>query len=634
MCGISGFTFEDKNLIKKMMKTQAHRGPDQSGTYADRHITLGHNRLSILDLSDKGRQPMHSADGDIIIIFNGEIYNFRELKEELMAKGHKFNSASDTEVIIYSYRQWGVNCLEKFNGAFAFVLYDKRKRMLFLARDRLGKKPLYYWLNPSTGDVSFASELKALLCGGMPREIDDKALAAFLSLRYNPYNQTILKGIKKLPPAHYAIIELSKKPSMKIYRYWSLFNKKADIYNEDAAVEKLYDLLLDSTKKRLIADVPVGVYLSGGIDSSTVCAFMRKAIGPEGSLQTYSVGFNEESDEIKFANTVANTLNAEHTELILDTSSIKHYPSIVWHTDEPIADPALIPVYLLSKEAKRTSTVVLTGDGADELFAGYEQYKYLTVAAKINKVIPARILGKVVRTALNTLPSSALLTFFKYSKSIGEKGRQRAWMLFNDIENKPEAYLDFVSIFSSNEIKSISPNLDTSLLGSYLNHYFRTKEPALNQLLRLEVENVLVENFLMKNDKMTLAHAIEGRMPFLDHRIAELAFSLHPSMKLKGLNEKWIVRRVARGLLPQKILKRKKQRFYVPVDKWIARDKTVKQFVFDHLDKQLFSYDETSKIFKNYKSAPLYYGRQVWSLFTFLLWKEIYINKAKPAKLL
>jgi len=643
MCGIAGFNWDDKRLAVKMVSVINHRGPDSSGFYNDRNASLGHARLSIIDLSDKGKQPMSNEDGSIWISYNGEIYNFQEIRYELEKKGHKFVSHTDTETIIHAYEEYGTSCLDYFNGMFAFCIYDSNKKIFFIARDRIGKKPLYYYLN--NGKFIFASEIKSILeCSQVKRAVNLDALNNFISLRYNPIKETIFEGIERLFAGHYMIFDL-KKHSMKIEKYWDFavdekFKKSKSFFSKE-----LRELFKDSVRMRLISDVPLGVYLSGGIDSSAIVSMMsriNKETGNDKPIKTFSVGFKygDKVNELPFAKQVRDLFSTEHKEFLIEPDSIKALPKIIWHLDEPCADPALIPVFYLSEYAKKDITVILTGDGGDELFAGYDQYKFLTAANRL-RFLPKSVRQNFLPSFINYVPDVVLDKFYKHSSNMGSEGVKRFSRFFSKIkDDKAGAYYELVSIFDDEERKQLVAekkirNIDYKEIGKT---YFSDKNSFTNQLLRFDTKRLLPESYLMKTDRMTMAHSVEARVPFLDYRLVEFAFKIPPRYKLNGMQTKYILKQALHGYLPKNILQRKKQSFHVPVEEWVEKD--LKHVFEEMLSEKLikkqgyFDYSYVQKMFNGYKNSRLFYARQLWNLLSFQLWHRIYIEKEKPEKIL
>ncbi len=620
MCGIVGCDWPDKALVKEMMRLIAHRGPDQNGEFVDDRIALGHQRLSIIDLSEKGRQPMSNEDGTTWIVFNGEIYNYKEIRERLGAQGHRFASQTDTEVIVHAYDEYGPECVHQFNGDFAFCIYDTKNKRLFLARDRLGIKPLFYYFNGKK--FLFASEYKAFLAHPFERRINKTALSRYLTLRYNYGRETLLDGVSRVLPGEYLLYDLVTKQLVQ-KKYWEVTFSQSKITHapEQHFVDGVRNLLQDGVVKRLMSDVPLGVYLSGGIDSGSIVALMHHA-GVQ-DIKTFSVGFGygEETDELRYAKALAERFGTDHHEFIVGPDLVKTLPQIVWHCDEPLADPALLPVYILSQHTKPKATVVLTGDGGDEVFAGYEQNKFLRLGAM---PLPLRKLGAPL---IKAMPQALLTTVFKYAAKLGTEGRKRA-MSFLTKATPAEQYLEIVSIFNDVERAALVPGLKD--IRKEVEQYYKNENAMLNQTLRLECQTLLPENMLHKSDRMTMAYGIEARVPFLDHRLVEFSETIPPSLKLKGFTEKYVIRKAVAHVLPKEILKRKKQRFYVPIDRWLAND--LKPMTEELLspaalrESGVFKTASVQQLREKYEHAPLFYARQLWTLLTFQLWHQKFIQ--------
>lgn len=647
MCGIFGFNFEDKSLLKKGLSKIVHRGPDDHGIYLDKGISLGHQRLSIIDLTKKGHQPMCDKNNEVVIVYNGEVYNYKKIRKKLKKK-YDFISNTDTEVILYAYKEYGTECLRHFNGMFAFCIYDKKKNILFLARDRIGIKPLYYYYNKSNNKFIFASEIKSILEDKtIKREIDLNAFNNIMSLKYNLAEQTILKKIYKLLPSTYLIFDLKKSGQLKKKKYWSFDISDKNILDKGESYfkEKFLNLFYNSVKKRLISDVPLGVYLSGGIDSSSILAMMnkiKKELHDTEPIRTFSIGFgyNEDIDELRFSKKISSYFNTDHSEFNVTSDSVKLLPEIVWLMDEPMGELALIPIHVLSKKTReKKNIVVLTGDGADEIFAGYEQTKFLT---KINYIssLPLFIRKNIFSQLIKFTPKSLFNIFFKYYSSLGEEGVKRTTNLLTLINNKPKTYLEFVSFFNQQDLHDLydkNKDIDILNLEKKLKPYFENKNHFLNQILKLELENTLPENYLMKVDRMTMAHGVEARVPFLDHSLVEFSTTIPVKLKLNGFNEKYILKKSMSNLVPKFIIKRTKQRFYVPVDLWIQDNlkPMLQEFLNKkHIKKQgFFNSYAIEKIFNNYNNSRLIYGRQLWNLLNFQLWYKIYIENQDYKKI-
>lgn len=628
MCGIAGFNWPEKELLKEMTDCLKHRGPDQSGNYVDGNISLGHRRLSIIDLSEKGRQPMSNEDGTVWITFNGEIYNYPEIKQKLGS--HRFNSKTDTEVIIHAYEEFGEDCLNLLNGDFAFAIYDNNKKKVFMARDRLGVNPLYYYAEGNK--LIFASEAKAILKHpDIKKEVNTQALSDYLTLRYTPGENSIIKGIKRLPAAHCATYDL-KQHKLAIRQYWDIKTEKINI-TENEAAERFRRLFYDSVKIRLMSDVPLGAYLSGGIDSSSIVAMMAE-IMPKEEIKTFSVGFGygEETDELKYAQLISEKFSTEHTQFTIEAGKTSEFQKIAWHMDEPISDPAIIPVYFLSQSAKKKATVALTGDGGDEIIAGYEQHKFLKIYETTKKLGPIR---KLIPTAIKAAPYPILNKAFKYSKALGQKGKERAISMLTQ-ENEMDAYMDIISVFTEKEKKQLLKEetlKGTTETKNTLIPYFPKKADTLTGTLIAEIKTTLPEDYLMKANKMGLAHAVEQRVPFLDHRLVEYSFTLPNSLKLHGFNEKYLLKKAMAKKLPKEILNRKKQRFYVPIDTWIKNElKPMFENIFSKENMAghpHFRQEYIQKLLEQYNNSPLFYGRQLWSVFAFEVWRKTFIQNEK-----
>jgi asparagine synthase (glutamine-hydrolysing) len=546
MCGICGFNWEDKALVRDCARTIEHRGPDGEGFYTDKHLSLGHRRLSIIDLSERARQPMSNEDGTVWIIFNGEIYNYKELRQGLEKSGHTFASDSDTEVIIHSYEQHGPDCVKMFRGMFAFCIWDSRKRILLLARDPIGKKPLYYFWDGKR--LIFASEIKAILAAGVKKEVDEQGLLAFMGFNYVPGSRTFFKGISKLLPGHTLTLKDGK---VSISQYWDI---KEDILNRDEAyfAQELGRVLEESIRVRMLAsDVPIGAFLSGGLDSSSMVALAKKHVGYQ--MHTFSIGF-ETFSELPYARTVAERLETSHHEIELkEKDVISALQKIAWHFDEPVGDPAVIPNYFLSREARKHVKVVLAGEGGDELFGGYPHYKSSL------KAYGSRIPGvarRSVGSLLHALPESPT------------GGRKRRLLRFYSQTGLDEIHYSSTRFLSDNEISRITNTKARGLNGMVVGQAVLAN--PLNRLLYLDCKNMLPEKYLMKGDKATMANSVEERLPLLDKNLIEFAFRINPDLKIRNGNEKYVLREVMRKSLPAITVQRGKQGFGTPIVQWMS----------------------------------------------------------------
>ena len=497
MCGICGFNFEDKSLLKKMCDLIVHRGPDDFGYFADLNVSLGIRRLSIIDLKT-GHQPQHNENEDVWIIFNGEIYNFKELKISLEKKGHEFYTDSDTEVIVHAYEEWGEACVKKLRGQFAFCIYDSLRKILFIGRDHLGIKPIYYFFDEKR--FIFGSEIKTILCHDIKREVSRKALNLFFSLKYVPLNETLFKGVYKVPPASYLIFNLNTK-EIQIKNYWNLVFQTNSGKTEEQLVRELKNLLEESIKIRLGSDVPLGVFLSGGIDSAAIVAIMSNLL--EEPVKTFSIGFEEEAqvNETIYSRFIADKFDTEHTEIIVKSSSYELLPKIIWHLDDLIADAAVIPIYLMAKHAKQKMTVALTGDGADEVFAGYSGF-YRRQKFNFTNLIPKNIFEFMIKF-YDYIPLQILrigLSYLNQSKTLEDR------------------YLRKIIHIPDEEKSKIFPYKTESIQKLIKGEYIKCLD-LINQFTNWDLKFQLPNQFNMKIDKMTMAASLEARVPYLDHKI-------------------------------------------------------------------------------------------------------------------
>ena len=615
MCGISGFIgdFAESNL-EKMNSIMVHRGPDDSGTYFKHNVGLAHRRLSIIDI-EGGHQPMSNEDNTIWIVFNGEIYNFQDLHRKHLGN-HKLRTRSDTEVILHLYEEYGENCIEHLRGMFAFAIWDENRRKLLIARDRFGIKPLYY-ANTPKGFI-FASELKALLeTETIPRKIDNDALNSYLAFRYVPGSRTMIAGVSKLEPAHYLIYQNKK---LSIRQYWDLDFHKDRNKDEDYYSRNLTELLKESIEMRLISEVPLGAYLSGGLDSSFMVGLMSQVATEP--VKTFTAGFDGGwHDESSYADLVADVFHTDHRLLKTKPDALGVLKKVIWHLDEPLADAATIPTFLLSELTKKYVTVILSGEGADELLAGYDKYKYMFYAEKYSPAF-----------------CSPMFLFFSniFQKNIKV---QRAFNLLSAKDRNLATYLDFVSVFSNQE-KQL-------LLGAKLNGLKqRHGEPEkiinkylfddpkggdfLDRLMYLDIRTWLPNDVLLKNDKMTMAHSLEARVPFLDHKLAEFLITIPNKFKLKGLVEKHILRKAMKGLIPDRIINRKKHGFTVPIAEWMQNG--LKEYVTNLLSRErinsmgFWNFEYIEKLMEQNLNNE-FYKRQLWTIVTFEIWHKIFIEQ-------
>jgi asparagine synthase (glutamine-hydrolysing) len=611
MCGIIGFNWNDKNMLKEMMRSIAHRGPDESGIYLGEDISLGHQRLKIIDMKT-GKQPIHNEGDSIQIVFNGEIYNYLDLRIDLEKKGHRFYTNTDTEVIVHSYEEYGIDCVNRFNGMFAFAIWDSNTKQLLLARDRLGIKPLYYYFD---GDkFIFASEIKAIFeYEGIEREVDLNALNEYFTYRYVPTNRTMIKNIYKLLPGYILIFEDNK---INVSRYWDL---KESITNKSESyyTSKLRELLRESVKMRLMSDVPLGVYLSGGIDSSCIVALMSEI---RDNIKTFSIGFGSEGkSEVGYAKFVSEYFGTEHYEVNVDEEDLKILPEMVWHLDEPIADAATLPTYVISRFAKKEVTVVLAGEGGDELFAGYDNYRIMMFGHNYSKIIP------------NFLKSNVS----SISKHLSEHSNAKRVFDLMCAKDEHERYLGIISLFNKEETGEFGFNKKNSSAD-----YFPNDMKLLNKLLYFGINTWLPNDFLMKADKMTMAHAIEERVPLLDHHIAEFSFTLPPNLKLRGMTGKYIFKKAMVGILPKRIIYRRKHGYNAPMDYWFKHSlKDVLAQLLDESSHNLYNIEYAVNLLKEFQRSGksykmnFYNAQKLWSILVFEMWHKMFIEGDRLEKI-
>ena len=634
MCGICGVVSShnqealDQFVLRRMCQALYHRGPDDHGYYADSYAMLGARRLSIIDLVT-GNQPVTNEDQSVWVVFNGEIYNYREVRTRLEASGHVFRSQGDTEVIAHAYEQYGVRCVEHFNGMFALAIWDKRHRRLFLARDRIGIKPLYYW--SSQTQIVFGSELNAIVTHpAVPMEIDPIALDYFLTLEYIPGPRTIFRGICKLPPGHCLIFQ---DGSLKIERYWDIA-PQALPQDEQGCQEALAELIKDSVQKRLVSDVPLGAFLSGGIDSSTVVAFMSQA--SSSPVKTFSIGFEDESyNELPYARQVATSFGTEHHEQRMSPDIAALAEQLAGHLDEPLADFSIFSTYLVSQMASQFVKVVLSGDGGDEVFGGYDTY----VAQNLDgyyRLLPDSLRKKVVPGLLKLIPPqpakkglvNKAKRFVEGSVYPGSLQHAR-WMLFLDEGDKQTLYQpEWRNLLNGDQATALLKNL------------FKTASrwDSLAQQQYVDIKTYLADDILTKVDRMSMAVSIEARVPLLDHRIVEFALNLPPHMKLHRGRTKIILRNTMKGILPENVLTKPKQGFSIPLKNWLRGP--LRPLLTDLLSgdcirrRGFFDPETVSAWVEEHLEGRANHSHRLWALMMFELWQQKNLDRAvlKPSR--
>jgi asparagine synthase (glutamine-hydrolysing) len=634
MCGITGFvdkwnaTSGRRNdraqLLETMCATIQHRGPDDQGTFLQPGVALGMRRLSIIDLAG-GHQPISNEDGVVSIVFNGEIYNYRELQATLQSRGHHFKTNSDTETIVHAYEEYGPSCVNQLRGMFAFAIWDEKNETLFMARDRVGKKPLYYSITRQ-GTLVFGSELKAILeHPEVEREINPRALDAFFSLGYVPDPLSIFKNIEKLSPGHHLTFSRGR---LCIERFWDFeYNSNGNGHHAKDYLDELRSLLDESVRLRLVSDVPLGAFLSGGIDSSTVVGLMARQM--DQPVKTFSIGFNEDNfNELKYARLTAKKFQTEHHEFLVTPDICDVVDKLVWHFDEPFADSSAIPTYMVSKLAREHVKVVLTGDGGDELFAGYTRYLTEQRRGKFD-LLPRFVRDGLMNPLSRNLPHSTWGRNYLHNVSLDPITR----------------YLDNVSVFSGlNKGALYSADFTDQLKdGSHLRAYFRelsgnVKSAAeLDSPLYIDSKTYLPGDILTKVDRMSMAASLEARVPLLDHKLIEFVTRIPAGLKLAGTETKHLFKKAIADLVPVEILNRPKQGFGVPIQQWINRQ--LRERMRDTLTdsrsagRGYVTQKYVQVLLDEHERNRRDHSMALWALLVLELWHREYVDKAPGSSL-
>jgi asparagine synthase (glutamine-hydrolysing) len=615
MCGIvgaAGKSFStDRFRLPVDHDTLSHRGPDDAGTWwsEDSRVGLSHCRLSIVDLSPMGHQPMHLQQFGLTIVFNGEIYNYLELRQELASQGHSFQSQSDTEVLLAAYAQWGTDCVNHLNGMFAFAIYDAKTNDVIIARDRAGEKPLFYYFDEQT--LYFASELKALLShSALPKAIDPVALDCYLAIGFVPGDFCILKGYNKLPPAHMLKFNLDNG-SFKVWRYWDLPAFNLTVRSDETALLKELEWLLeDAVTRQMVADVPVGVLLSGGVDSSLITAM---AVRHSSNVRTYSIGFpgHGSLDETQHARLIARYFGTQHTELMAEPASSDLIPRLAQQFDEPLVDSSMIPTYLVSKMVREHCTVALGGDGGDELFGGYGHYSRLVWMQQKVRMVPLPLRRALAKSATHLLP-------------IGFKGRN--WLQGLDV--------DF-----SNNVPIIASYFDQSSRQKLLNGKFKPNKYAeevlkdripleddlVNRATKMDFSNYLAEDILVKVDRASMLNSLEVRAPFLDYRLIEFAFNRVPShLKATANNKKILLKKLTQRVLPPEFDRKRKQGFSIPMATWLKQGPFRDLFYDVLLSKDIIFNPKMVQTLLKRQDQGYNNSERLFALVQFELWRKVY----------
>ena len=633
MCGIAGQVRVDggriaPELLQRMCAAIEHRGPDARGEFIADGVALGIQRLRVIDL-ETGDQPISNEDGTVVVVLNGEIYNYRELRNELESKGHRFATNGDTETIVHLYEEHGKDCVRHLHGMFAFALWDARRRQLLIGRDRVGKKPLYYALDGER--LSFASELQALLEDEtVSREVDLAAVDSYLAYGYVPAPATAFRAVGKLPPAHTLVWRDGR---VDLDRYWSLdYGTKLAGLSEDEACERIRSAVRAATRRRMVADVPLGAFLSGGIDSSTVVAAMAEA--SSSPVKTFSIGFDRQPfDELAHARRIAELFETEHHEFVVRPAAVEVLPRIVRHHGEPFADSSAIPSYYLAEMTRRHVTVALNGDGGDEAFGGYSRYVANSLAGRIDRV--PLVIRRSMAALGGSLPAGGAIS----------SPVQRARRLLGNLALDPaERYARYVQIFDGEQRNALYTDEFSAALGG--SDALETIVAPWQAASGLDVRDIMLEvdsatylpgDLIAKIDIATMAHALEARSPLLDHEVLELAAALPAELKIRGREKKWILRRAMRGWIPDEILDRPKQGFSVPVSDWLRDELSAwaREVLLDRgtLARGWFRERGVRDMLGRHAAGWDAEAPRIWSLLMLELWqREVVERRAEPVE--
>ncbi|MEO8391393.1 MAG: asparagine synthase (glutamine-hydrolyzing) [Chloroflexota bacterium] len=626
MCGICGVYQYDRSeaveraILGDMLQAIRHRGPDDEGTYFDGNLAFGMRRLSIIDLSG-GQQPMYNEDGSIVVVYNGEIYNFQALADDLKRRGHVFKSVCDTEVLVHLYEEYGVDCVTHLRGMFGFAIWDSHYRRLLIARDHLGVKPMYYTQRDHR--LVFGSEIKALLQHpDVHAALNLEGLSEFLSLRYVPAPQTMFEGIFALPPGH---LLLCDENGITVQPYWDVvYNTDQPQHTEAEYTERLESLLDESVKMQLMSDVPFGAFLSGGIDSSTIVALMSRHLNTP--VKTFSVGFKgegEELSELPYARMVAEQYQTDHHEVLLEAHDlIDLSEKIVWHLDQPIGDQATMANYMVARLASQHVKMVLTGEGGDELFGGYARYAGERFSP-LFKNIPSPLRSLALDTA-GRIPGLRKAKIGLYALcQPGEAARLSNWFpLFNRTQKQ--------ALLSDELIRTIDADCSEEVFAQQLQRT-NAKDP-LSRMLYVDTKLWLPDDLLARGDKTSMATSLEARVPLLDYKLVEFAATVPSHLKVKGMARKYLLKQVSAKMLPKEIIHRKKQGFPIPISQWFRKE--ANSFLRDHLcsatfkQRGLFNQSYVDRLLHEHETQFADHGLLLWGLLNVELWHRLYIDHA------
>ncbi len=622
MCGICGiFEFDRQEpfpdaLIRRMSNTIVHRGPDDEGIYSGEGVGFGFRRLSIIDVGG-GHQPISNEDGSLWVMLNGEIYNYPELRRELESQGHCLSTRSDTETIVHLYEEYGEKCFERLRGMFAIALWDSRKRRLLLARDRVGKKPLYFAADGQR--IVFGSELKALLAAGnLSRQVDPEALSDYFSFGYIPAPKTIYRAVRKLLPGHYLV---ASGMELREVCYWDFGFGKVENRSEDEWCEILRHELCEATRVRLMSEVPLGAFLSGGVDSSAVVANMSRLL--QRPVTTCSIGFSEqEYDEAENARDVANFFRTEHHEEMVKPNALDILDKLVWHYDEPFADSSAVPTYYVSRIARRHVTVALGGDGGDESFAGYRRYYFDKVENDLRRHVPPAIRNSVFGLLGRIYPPLAWAPRVFRAKATLES-----------LSRSPLAgYFNSISIFRpADKQKLFTPDFQNNLNDynsiGVLEHYYNRAgtEDQLSRIQYVDIKTYLPDDILAKVDRASMAVSLEVRAPLLDHKLMERAATVPSSLKLHGKTGKYIFKKAIASQVPSEVLKRRKQGFAVPLNRWFRKElRELTQETLFGTDDGILDRGFLKRIWDQHQRTTYDRSSHLWAVLMYRKWRQMF----------